>query len=123
MELAARVFGAGAGMTAVMLACYPDVFKKGAIMSGCPYKSASNATQALNAMQGFVTNTAQNWGNLVTAAYPGYTGPYPAVAEFHGSADNVVNIVNQGEIMNLVDREAAPAQGARDGPQGHCRNQ
>lgn len=90
---------AGASMTTVMLACYPDVFKKGAVMAGGPYKCATNASQAISAMSGFVTNTPQNWGTLVTNAYPGFTGTYPTVAVFHGSADNVVNVVNATEIM------------------------
>lgn len=90
---------AGAGMTTVMLACYPDIFKKGAVMAGGPYKCATNASQALSAMQGMVTNTPVTWGSLVSSAYPGYSGSYPTVAVFHGSADNVVNIVNENEIM------------------------
>jgi hypothetical protein len=90
---------AGAGMTSVMMACYPDVFAKGAIMAGTPYKSATNASQAFNAMSGFVTNTPSAWASLVTNAFPSYTGTYPALAVFHGSSDNVVSIVNENELM------------------------
>jgi poly(hydroxyalkanoate) depolymerase family esterase len=90
---------AGACMANVMLACYPEVFKKGAVMAGTPFKSATNATQAYNAQQGLVTNTPQNWASLVAAEYPNYTGSYPSVAVFHGSNDNVVNIANETEIM------------------------
>jgi poly(hydroxyalkanoate) depolymerase family esterase len=90
---------AGGCMTSVMLACYPEVFNKGAVMAGCPYQSASNSSQAVSAMQGAVTNTPAGWAALVTGAYPGYTGAYPQIAIFHGSADNVVNIGNQTELM------------------------
>lgn len=90
---------AGACMTAVMLACYPDVFSKGAIMAGVPYKSATNASQVYAVSSGFVTDTPQDWGGLVTGAYPGYTGPYPDVAIFHGTMDNVVSFVNLEELM------------------------
>lgn len=90
---------AGGAMTSVMMACYPDVFAKGAVMAGTPYKSATNSSQAFNVMSGFVTNTPANWAALVTNEYPGYTGTYPALAVFHGSSDNVVSIVNENELM------------------------
>ena len=90
---------AGACMTNVMLACYPELFAKGAVMAGAPHKAASNATQAYYVGLGTVTDTPQNWGTLVTNEYPTYTGNYPAVAVFHGSNDAVVNINNETEIM------------------------
>lgn len=89
---------AGAAMTVVMLACYPDVFSAGAVMAGTPYKSATNASQALNVMYGYTTNTPQNWGDLVRNEFS-YSGKYPKVAVFQGSADNVVSPVNETEIM------------------------
>ena len=90
---------AGACMTNIMLACYPEIFAKGAVMAGAPHKAASNATQAYYVGLGTVTNTPAAWGTLVTNENPGYTGNYPAVAVFHGSSDNVVNINNETEIM------------------------
>src|ERR1700751_2652389 len=90
---------AGACMTNIMLACYPEIFSKGAVMAGAPHKSASNATQAYYVGLGTVTNTPQNWGTLVTNENSSYAGPYPTVAVFHGSSDNVVNINNETEIM------------------------
>ena len=103
---------AGACMTNVMLACYPDVFKKGAVMAGVPFKAATNAFTASNAMYGFVTNTPQAWGNLVTAQLPTYTGSYPKVAVFHGASDlvvsptNVTEIVKQWTYMHGTDQTA-----------------
>jgi poly(hydroxyalkanoate) depolymerase family esterase len=90
---------AGACMTTIMLACYPEIFAKGAVMAGAPHKAASNATQAYYVGIGTVTNTPAAWGTLVTNENPSYTGPYPTVAVFHGSSDNVVNINNETEIM------------------------
>lgn len=90
---------AGACMTNVMLACYPEIFSKGAVMAGAPHKAASDALTAYNVGQGTVTKTPSQWGSLVTAEYPSYTGSYPAVAVFHGSSDPVVNINNETEIM------------------------
>ncbi|HWY38812.1 MAG TPA: T9SS type A sorting domain-containing protein, partial [Bacteroidia bacterium] len=77
----------------------PEVFAKGAVMAGAPHKAASNASQAVSVGQGTVIKTPQTWGSLVTSEFPSYTGTYPTVAVFHGSADNVVNINNETEIM------------------------
>ncbi len=90
---------AGACMTTIMLACYPEIFKKGAVMAGAPHKAATNAFQAVSVGQGSVSKTPTTWGSLVTNEYPGYTGAYPTVAVFHGSNDAVINIVNENEIM------------------------
>ncbi len=88
---------AGACMTNVMMACYPQTFSKGAVMAGVPYKAATNASTSSNATSGFVTQTPAQWGTLVRNENPSYTGPFPKVAVFHGSSDPVVNINNAAE--------------------------
>ncbi len=97
-----RVFvtglSAGAAMTAVMLATYPDVFAAGAIMSGLPYESATSQTAAYSAMEGNVTKTPAQWGDLVRAA-SSYTGPFPRVSIWQGSSDYIVYPVNETELM------------------------
>jgi poly(hydroxyalkanoate) depolymerase family esterase len=98
-KIFATGLSAGACMTNVMLACYPEIFSKGAVMAGAPHKSASDAVTAYNVGQGTVTKTPAQWGALVTAEYPAFTGNYPTVAVFHGSSDPVVNITNETEIM------------------------
>ncbi len=90
---------AGGAMTAVMMAAYPDVIADGAIMAGTPYKSATNATAAFTALAGGVTNTPAQWGALVRAQNPGFTGSYPKLAIFHGTADATVNIENATELI------------------------
>ncbi len=97
-QIFATGLSAGACMTTVMLACYPDVFKAGAVMSGAPFKAATNATQASNAMYGYVTHTPTTWGDSVRNEFF-YAGAYPKVAIFQGSADPVVNAANETEIM------------------------
>jgi len=93
-QIFATGLSAGACMTTVMLACYPDVFKAGAVMAGAPYKAGANA------LYGYTTTiTPQAWGDSVKTAYPSYTGAYPKVAVFQGSADPVVNPANETEIM------------------------
>jgi acetylxylan esterase len=79
----------GAMMTEVMLAVYPDLFKAGAAFSG----------QAVGGAWTPVTHTPQQWGNIVRAAYPGYSGPRPRVQLWHGMADGIINFSNQPEAI------------------------
>lgn len=90
---------AGAGMTSIMLATYPDVFHAGAVMSGGAYKSATDYVEAYSVMNGLVDKTPQQWADLVYSGYPGFSGKYPAVAVFHGELDNVVLVQNMTEVM------------------------
>ena len=97
---------AGACMTNVMMACYPDIFNKGAVMAGVPYKAGSNA------LYGFITNTPQAWADSVKTAFPSYSGVYPKVSVFQGSSDfvvspnNVPEIVKQWTYLNGADQTA-----------------
>ncbi len=90
---------AGACMTSIMLACYPEVISKGAIMAGTAFKSSTNAFTASNAMNGFVTHSAVAWGDSVRKQNPLYTGAFPKVALFQGVNDPVVNANNVTEII------------------------
>lgn len=90
---------AGACLTTVMLGAYPDVFSAGAIMAGTPYKSATDATSAMNAMNGLVSKTAAQWGDSVRKENPTYTGDYPKVAIFQGTSDLTVNQANATELV------------------------
>jgi feruloyl esterase len=99
---ASRVFvtglSAGAAMTSVMLATYPDVFSAGAIMSGLPYEAATSMNDAFTAMEGNVTKTPQQWGDLVRQA-SNYTGTFPRVSIWQGSSDYTVYPANATELM------------------------
>ncbi len=88
---------AGACMTNVMMACYPEVLSKGAVMAGAPFKSATSSLTASNAMYGFVTHTAIVWGDSVRHQNPTFTGTFPKVAIFQGSSDLVVSPNNVPE--------------------------
>lgn len=90
---------AGASMSCALLACHPEVFSKGALMSGTPYMSASGLINPLWAMNPGVNQTPANWGDLVRSAFPAYTGGYPKVAVFQGQNDWVVSAMNQQEIV------------------------
>ncbi len=90
---------AGAGMTSVMLGAYPEIFNKGAIMAGVPYKASSSSLTAAVAMGGYVIQTPAQWSALVKNENPNYLGPFPHVAIFHGTYDLTVNINNTTELV------------------------
>lgn len=98
-----RVFvvglSAGAAFTAVMLATYPDRFAAGSIMSGLAYKCATSVNEAYSCQSPGVTKTPQQWGDLVRAADPGFSGTYPRVQIWQGSADTTVAPANADELV------------------------
>ena len=79
----------GGMMTEALLGVYPDVFKAGAEFAGVPIGGAWTP----------VTHTAQQWGDLARACYPGYSGHRPRVQLWHGTADGTVNYTNQLEAI------------------------
>jgi feruloyl esterase len=91
---------AGGAMTAVMLATYPDVFAGGAIMAGLPYRCATSTTSAYGCMNPGVDKTPAAWGDLVRAAYSGYSGTRPRVAIWHGTSDTTVAPANATELRD-----------------------
>ena len=97
----ARVYvtglSAGGAMTSVLLATYPDVFAGGGVIAGLPYGCATNVASAYSCMNPGVDKTPSQWAQLVRNAYPGYTGPYPRVAIWHGTADTTVVPANATE--------------------------
>jgi poly(hydroxyalkanoate) depolymerase family esterase len=82
---------AGAGMTADMLADYPDVFAGGSIDSGPAAQCSTSGIYDTNCTSGTTNNSAAQWGSLIKNSDPGYSGPYPRVAVWQGSADTTVN--------------------------------
>jgi endo-1,4-beta-xylanase len=100
-----RVFvsgvSSGAMMTDVMAAEYPDVFKAGAafmgVPAGCFATGSSTNTWNSQCSGGQIIKTAQQWGDLARSMYPGYSGPYPRMQLWHGTADTTLNYNNFGE--------------------------
>lgn len=88
---------AGAAMSAVMLATYPDVFAAGSIIAGIPYRCATSMINAFTCMNPGVDKTPAQWGDLVRNAYSGYSGPRPRVAVWHGTSDTTVAPMNATE--------------------------
>ena len=90
---------AGAAMTEIACATYPEVYAAGAVMAGGPYKSATTVVDASIAMSGLVTKIPSDWANLIYAQNPSYTGVYPRMVFFHGTSDVVVNYTNMNESV------------------------
>ncbi|MCI4061908.1 PHB depolymerase family esterase [Micromonospora sp. R77] len=88
---------AGAAMSAVMLATYPDVFAAGSVIAGLPYRCATSSTSAYSCMNPGVDRTPAQWGDLVRGAYSGYAGRRPRVAIWHGTSDYTVAVANAAE--------------------------
>lgn len=97
-----RVFvtglSAGAAMTNVMLATYPDVFRGGAPVAGVAFQCATNAPETAPCNNGTVDKTPAEWGELVRRA-SSWKGPWPAVSIWHGTTDATVSIQNLRETM------------------------
>ena len=90
----------GAMMTNVLLALYPEVFRAGVAFAGIPYTCFANSGESLwnnKCSSGAISKTANEWGDLVRAAYPGFDGPYPRIQLWHGTEDEGLNYVNFDE--------------------------
>lgn len=100
----ARVFAtglsSGAMLSQVLAGSYPDVFAGISSFAGVPFACFAGAGMWNNACaNGQSIKTAQQWGDLVRAAYPGYTGPRPKVQLWHGTNDETLNYNNFGESV------------------------
>jgi hypothetical protein len=78
------------------------VFKAGAAFAGVPFAcfaqgSVDNLGWSTTCATGNVTMTGAQWGALVRAAYPGFTGTRPRIQVWHGTTDATVSFHNFGE--------------------------
>ncbi|WP_406335239.1 PHB depolymerase family esterase [Streptomyces sp. NBC_00203] len=112
----------GAMMTNVLLGDYPDVFAAGAAFAGVPFGcfATTDGSEWNSACaNGTVTHTPQEWGDLVRAAYPGYSGPRPRMQLWHGTDDATLQYPNFGEEIkqwtNVLGVSQTPT--ATDSPQ------
>ena len=97
-------YSSGGMMTQALIGDYPDVFKAGAAFAGVPFGcfaqgSIDSLGWSSTCANGQVTMTGAQWGDLVRAAYPGYTGPRPRIQLWHGSVDTTVAFHNFGEAI------------------------
>ncbi len=90
---------AGGAMTAVMLACYPEMFAGGAIIAGLPFAVADGVPEALERMRGQGMPSRRTLAGRISAAAD-YRGPWPTLSVWHGSADATVVSANAGSIID-----------------------
>ena len=112
-------FGGSSGgmMTQALMAVYPDVFRAGSARAGVPAGCwadgyASSNQWSNNCAGGNTTKTAQQWGDLVRAMYPGYAGHRPRVQTMQGEADTTISYKNTAESIkewtNVLGLSTAP---------------
>jgi acetylxylan esterase len=93
----------GGMMTQLLLALYPDIFKAGAsfagIPAGCRSGNETGNGYSSACAGGSITKTAQQWGDIVRAMDPGYSGHRPRVQLFHGDSDTTINYKCFGEAV------------------------
>ncbi|AXK32855.1 feruloyl esterase [Streptomyces armeniacus] len=117
---------AGGGMTSVMLAAYPDVFEAGAVVAGLPYNCTKDSGPFL-CMNPGVDRTPEEWAQRVRDAHPGYEGPWPRVAVWHGDRDATVAPRNADELRDqwtaVHGTDQTPDRTSTIGPNGTSREE
>jgi poly(hydroxyalkanoate) depolymerase family esterase len=96
----------GGMMTQALLAIYPEIFVAGAPRAGVPcgcwaveYEKSGNPQWSAPCATGTVSKTAQQWGDLVRAINPKYTGHRPRVQIFQGESDQTISFNNSAESI------------------------
>ncbi|KAG8986138.1 hypothetical protein FRB90_004188, partial [Tulasnella sp. 427] len=121
-----RVFvtgtSSGAMMTNVMAGSYPNLFQAASAYSGVPFACFAGSSDWNSACaNGQVSKTGQQWGDLVRAAYPGYSGSRPRMMLWHGTADTTLYYANlQQEILewtNVLGVSSTPTTTTQNDPQ------
>lgn len=125
-----RVFvtglSAGGAMAMAMLATAPEVFAGGAIIAGLPYGSAANVPEAFERMRGQGLPGGARAAALVSAASAqsgSFTGPWPTLSVWQGSADTTVDPANADALVAGWARLHGLAVAGSDYERinGHCR--
>ncbi|WP_127503761.1 extracellular catalytic domain type 1 short-chain-length polyhydroxyalkanoate depolymerase [Actinoplanes solisilvae] len=92
----------GAMMTNVLLGDYPDVFAAGSAFMGVPFGCFATTDGSMwnsACANGQISRTGQAWGDLVRAAYPGYSGRRPRMQVVHGTTDSTLQYPNFAEQL------------------------
>ncbi|KAJ7671120.1 carbohydrate esterase family 1 protein, partial [Mycena rosella] len=116
----------GAMMTNVLCATYPEIWRAATVYSGVAagcFVSSSGGVDAWNSScaNGQVSQTSAQWAAVVRAMYPSYTGAYPPIQEYHGTADTTLFPPNLNEEVKewagiFGYNAAAPAQVLQNTP-------
>ena len=90
---------AGGAMSTIMLSVYPELFDKGGVMAGGPYKASTSVVGSAKVMFGAKIKSPENWSQLIKNQNQNYKGSYPELVIFHGNHDVVVNINNAKQLI------------------------
>lgn len=93
-KVVAAGISAGGYMTSQMVGGYADVFAGGSVWAGTPF----DCSLYLCAI-GLDGRTAQQWGDAVRQANPGFSGPWPRMQIWHGNQDGIVQFSNAQESV------------------------
>ncbi|UFJ42260.1 PHB depolymerase family esterase [Brevibacillus humidisoli] len=89
---------AGAAMSVIMGAAYPDVFAAISVGAGLEYKAATSVTSAYTAMRSGGPDPVQQGNKAYTAM--GNRGRVVPVIVFHGTSDYTVYPVNADQVIS-----------------------
>ncbi|KIM34197.1 carbohydrate-binding module family 1 protein [Serendipita vermifera MAFF 305830] len=128
---ASRVFvtgtSSGAMMTQVLAGSYPDLFQAASAYNGVPFACFAGTSDWNSACaNGQISKTAAQWGDLVRAAYPGYTGARPKMMLWHGTVDTTLSYNNYGEALKQWSNVLGVSQTAtasNDPQSGYTKSQ
>lgn len=89
---------AGAAMSVILGATYPDVFTAIGVVAGAPYASATSFTETYAVSQSGSPDPAK-LGDLAKAAMGSYARAVPTMV-FHGTADGLLNVKNGRDVAD-----------------------
>lgn len=89
---------AGGGMTAVMLACYPELFAAGAVHAGVMYKAATTLSGGVYAMQNGSIYSPDSRGYDAWSCGGKRRLTTPLIV-FHGTSDGTVDPNNGSQVV------------------------
>ncbi|KAK4178527.1 family 1 putative carbohydrate esterase [Triangularia setosa] len=122
----------GGMMSNVMASTYPDLIKAVSLYSGVPagcfVSSGGGVAQWNNTCSGGQSRaSAEQWGNVVRAMYPGYNGPRPKMQIWHGSADGTLSPNNYQETIkqwtNVFGLSQTPTSTVQNFPERNYRTE
>ncbi|KAH8623351.1 hypothetical protein IG631_21830 [Alternaria alternata] len=113
----------GGMMSNVLAATYPELISAVSLYSGVPagcFVSASGAAAAWNntCSGGQSVSTAQHWGDVVRAMYPGYNGTRPRM---HGTLSPKNYDETLKQWTNVFGVSTTPTSSKKDTPERNYR--
>jgi poly(hydroxyalkanoate) depolymerase family esterase len=92
-------FSAGAAMTVALGATWPDLFAGLASFAGIPYGCSTSLLDVSSCMNPGQDHTSADWAALARKGFSTFSGPYPKMSVWQGSADSTVGPKNRTEIV------------------------